>query len=184
MHLRTLSGDDVAALLPGLTALLVATVADGASIGFHAPLAEAEAERYWRGVQAGVREGGRVLVGAFDAAGTLLGAGQLALESRPNGRHRAEVQKLVVAPAARRRGVARSIMQALERAALADGRTLLVLDTREGDPAAELYRALGWEMAGRVPGYVLEQDGTTSATLIFYRALDAAPGRPAPSSRP
>jgi ribosomal protein S18 acetylase RimI-like enzyme len=166
-----LRADDVAARLDALAALLVATVDDGASIGFHAPLAAADAARYWRGVQAAVHEGERVVLAAVDGRGTVLGTGQLALEARANGRHRAEVQKVMVAPAARRRGIARALMLALEDAARAAGRTLLVLDTREGDAAAALYAALGWTLAGRVPGYVLERDGTYTATLIFYRAL-------------
>ena len=173
MDVRTLTDSDIDALLPSLTTLLVANVADGASIGFHPPLARSDAERYWRGVRAGVRQGERLMLGAFDASGALVGSAQLALEHRPNGRHRAEVQKVIVSPGVRRRGVGRQLMQALEDAARAAGRRLLVLDTREGDAAERMYRALGWEFVGRVPGYVLEHDGTTHATLIFYRALPA-----------
>lgn len=83
VHLRHLDGDDVDALMPALVELLAANVADGASVGFHPPLADAEAEGYWRGVQ-----------------------------------------------------------------------------------------------AGRLPGYVREADGTTRATLFFYRELDAPRGAP------
>lgn len=164
----------VAAHRDALAALLVACVAAGASIGFHPPLAADAAAAYWDGVAAGVARGERVCLAAHDGDGTLLGTGQLALEARPNGRHRAEVQKLIVAPAARRRGVARALMGALDEAARADGRTLLVLDTREGDVAADLYRALGWTLAGRIPDYVLEHDGSHSATLYFYRRLPPA----------
>ena len=171
LQIRILSDADVDAHVHRLTALMTDVVDDGASIGFHPPLANADAEAYWRSVQLAMRSGDRVMLGAFDVSGALIGTGQLALEPRQNGRHRAEVQKLIVAPAARRRGVARALMAALEQAALAAGRTLLVLDTREGDAAAQLYHALGWQFAGRVPGYVLERDGTTSATLIFYRTL-------------
>lgn len=173
MLLRHLAGDDLDALMPALVELLAANVADGASVGFHAPLADAEAEGYWRGVQAGLRRGDRVLVAAFHEGGALMGAAQLALESRPNGRHRAEVQKVLVAPAARRQGVGRALMHALDEAGRAAGRSLLFLDTREGDAAERMYRALGWEQAGRLPGYVREADGTAHATLFFYRELDA-----------
>jgi acetyltransferase len=175
MHVQTLSDTDFDTVLPSLKTLLIESVAGGASIGFYAPLADADADRYWRGVQMGVRQSERILVVAFDAAGALAGAGQLALETRyPNGRHRAEVQKLMVAPAARRQGIARVLMRALEQAARDAGRTLLLLDTREGDAAEQLYRSLGWMLAGPVPGYVLEADGTRHTTLIFYRTLDAS----------
>lgn len=172
MHIQALSDTDIDGQLPMLNALLIQNVADGASIGFHAPLSDADAEQYWRGVQSAVRRGERVLLVAYEDERTLIGSGQLGLESRVNGRHRAELQKLIVAPSARRRGVARALMQALEAAAMAAERTLLVLDTREGDAAADLYHALGWHFVGRVPGYVLEEDGSTSATLIFCKSLD------------
>jgi acetyltransferase len=142
--IKTLTDADIGPLFSDLASLLIDTVTSGASIGFHAPLADADAEQYWRGVQVGVRQGQRILVGAFDSAGRLVGSGQLALEQRPNGRHRAEVQKLMVVTAARRQGVARSLMMVLEQAALEAGRTLLVLDTREGDAAEQMYRALGF----------------------------------------
>ena len=171
MDIRRLSHDDIGALLPSLAALLVATVENGASIGFYAPLPDADAETYWRGVQVGVRDGQRIVLAAFDRSDALVGTGQLALEPRPNGSHRAEVQKLMVAAEWQRQGVARALMRELELAARLAGRTLLVLDTREGDAAAQLYRSLGGELAGRVPGYVRERDGTTNATLIFYRTL-------------
>ena len=171
MHIQTLSAAGIDSLLPDLKALLADNVASGASIGFHPPLDDADAEAYWRGVLAGVNHGDRVLLAAFNPAQKLIGSVQLALESKRNGRHRAEVQKLIVAPAARRQGVARALMAALDDAARAAGRTLLLLDTREGDAAAELYRSLGWQLVGPVPGFVAESDGTFSATLIFYRTL-------------
>lgn len=173
IDIRRLSDEDIGAHSRSLAALLVATVANGASIGFYAPLADADAQSYWRGVQADVRQGQRIVLAAFDRSGALVGTGQLSLEPRPNGRHRAEVEKLMVAAECQRQGVARALMRELEHAARLAGRTLLVLDTREGDAAAQLYRSLGWELAGRVPGYVREHDGTTNATLIFYRSLGA-----------
>ncbi len=176
MHVQTLSDSDLETHLSALVSLLIENVADGASIGFHPPLPGVVAEGYWRGVQSRLQRGERVLIAAFDDHGLLTGTAQLALETRyPNGRHRAEVQKLMVAPAARRKGVARVLMRALEEAARVAGRTLLLLDTREGDAAEQLYRSLGWELVGLVPGYVLEADGAQHATLIFYRTLQAQP---------
>jgi GNAT superfamily N-acetyltransferase len=172
MHLRRLAHEEVDALVPSLSSLLIANVAAGASIGFHPPMSQVDAERYWRGVRQGVERGERVMIGAFDAAGALVGTGQLALEWKPNGRHRAEVQKVMVAPPARRQGIARAIMGALVEAAREGRRTLLLLDTREGDAAERLYQSLGWELVGRVPGFVGEHDGTFSATMIYYRSLD------------
>ncbi|MEO8202079.1 MAG: GNAT family N-acetyltransferase, partial [Gemmatimonadota bacterium] len=134
MRLKTLTAADIETLRPSLTALLADTVANGASIGFYPPVGGADADRYWREVEQGIRDGKRVVIAAFDQRGVLLGSGQIALESRDNGLHRAEVQKVMVALLARRQGVGRALMMALEQSAREAGRTLLVLDTREGDP--------------------------------------------------
>src|SRR5206468_9083878 len=67
---------------------------------------------------------------------------QLDLEMPPNQEHRAAVAKLLVHPAARRRGIARSMMIALEEIARAERRTLLTLDTVSGSNAELLYRSL------------------------------------------
>lgn len=171
LDLRALTADDIDARLHELMTLLVDMVESGASIGFHPPMPPADAERFWRTVQAGVRSGDRIVLGAFDAAGTLVGTGQLALESRANGRHRGEVQKLMVLPSSRRRGIGRAMMLALQERAVAEGRTLLTLDTREGDVSGALYRSLGWVLVGPIPDYVGEVDGSFSATLVFYLRL-------------
>jgi len=63
-----------------------------------------------------VAEGARVLLGA-GADGVLAGTVMLDLGTPPNQPHRAEVQKLLVLPEARRRGVARLLMQHAEEAA-------------------------------------------------------------------
>jgi hypothetical protein len=70
-------------------------VEGGASIGFVLPLKRRELEAYWQSVVAAMRDGERHLLAAFDD-GQLIGAVQLALEPRPNGRHRAEIMKLMV----------------------------------------------------------------------------------------
>jgi ribosomal protein S18 acetylase RimI-like enzyme len=80
----------------------------------------------------------------------------------------------MVVPHARRRGVALALMRAAEAAAVEAGRSLVVLDTREGDAAEPLYRLLGWIEAGRIPGYAQNPDGSLHATVIFYKALKAA----------
>jgi acetyltransferase len=168
---RVITGRDGEAILPSLIATLRSTVDAGASIGFHPPLGEAEAERYWRVVLAGVERGERILIGAF-LGGVLVGTVQLAREPRPNGRHRAEVQKLMVISEHRRSGIGSSLMAAAERAALEAGHTLLLLDTREGDSADHLYRRLGWSELGRVPGYTRDATGAPEGTVFFFRNLD------------
>lgn len=153
-------------LLELLSDLLSATVNDGASIGFLPPMESHTALRYWQSVPAP----GVVLLTAW-VSDRLAGSVQLHLCTKENGLHRAEVCKLMVHPAFRRRGIARALMHAIHGIARDNGRTLLVLDTREGDPANALYLSLGYTAAGTIPGYARSADGRLDATVLYYRLL-------------
>jgi ribosomal protein S18 acetylase RimI-like enzyme len=153
--------------------LLEDGVAGGASIGFVLPLERAEVAAYWQSVAADLRQGRLALLAAFERD-RLVGAVQLGLEPRPNGRHRAEVRKLMVRRAHRRRGIARLLMNAARDLALRSGRTLLLLDVRTGDPAEALYRSLGFIEFGEVPRYARDPDGSLAASSFYYLELQAA----------
>lgn len=157
-----------------LVALLIDAVADGASVGFLAPLAEATAEAYWHGVVAELGGPARVLL-VTRAGGRIVGAVQLALASQPNASHRAEVQKLLVHTSCRRQGLGAALMAAAEQAATAAARSLLVLDTRTGDAASRLYERLGYQLAGTIPRYARNSSGTLEGTSFYYRHLDPTP---------
>jgi len=103
---------DEAALLE----LLRDAVDAGASVGYLAPLPEEDGRAFWRAVRAALGDG-RVLLGAY-VEDRLVGSVQLDPLAKPNGRHRAEVQKL------------------------------LVLGTVPGQPAEKLYERLGYRRAG------------------------------------
>jgi ribosomal protein S18 acetylase RimI-like enzyme len=103
--------------------------------------------------------------------GTIAGTVQLDLAMSENQPHRAELEKLLVHPEFRRRGIARALLRRAEQAAIGHGRTLLTLDTRAGDLAEALYRAMGWTEAGRIPAYALNADRTPSDTVFFWRRL-------------
>jgi len=72
--------------------------------------------------------------------------------------------------------VATALMQAVEDAARAAGFTLLVLDTKRGDGAEQLYRRLGWTESGVIPNYALNADGTLHDTVVFYKELTETEG--------
>ena len=154
-----------------LVPLLRNVVDAGASIGFLPPLGAEEARRYWESVDAAVADGGRLLWIAREPDGAIVGSVQLDLEKRANGDHRAELSKLMVQTAARRRGIARALMQAAEAEARRRGRTTLFLDTRLGDPSEILYRGLGWQYAGSIPRYARSANGALDANAIYYRLL-------------
>jgi ribosomal protein S18 acetylase RimI-like enzyme len=152
--------------LEQLTDLLIATVDDGASVGFLPPLARDEARAYWEGVL-----GPGVILFAAEESGRIAGTVQLQLAMKLNGRHRAEIARLMVHPDFRRRGIGRLLMEQAEAAAIAAGRTLIVLDTREGDPSNALYLSLGYIEAGRIPHYALSAAGSFDATVFYYKEL-------------
>lgn len=172
MPLERLSSDTAPAHLPALTALLQDAVEGGASVGFLPPLAQAEAHNYWQNVIADLPAGFRRLL-VWLEAGEVVGTVQLELAQKPNGRHRAEVQKLMVHRAWRGRGIAAALMEAVETEARQARRSLLVLDTVRGGTAERLYNRLGWIEAGSIPHFALSGGGILEATVIFYKLISA-----------
>jgi ribosomal protein S18 acetylase RimI-like enzyme/SAM-dependent methyltransferase len=164
----------------GLVALLRATVGNGAPLGFLHPLSESDAREYWDGVIASLHGGKRVVVVALDDD-HVVGSAQIELASKQNAGHRAEVQKVSVLADYRNRGVGRMLMEEIESEARRLGRTLLLLDTREGGYAERFYESLGWTRAGRIPGYFYDETGTLHATIIFHKTI--AEGTAVPSSQ-
>jgi acetyltransferase len=82
--------------------------------------------------------------------------------------------KVLVHEDARRHGLGRRLMDAIERIAGEEGRTLLVLDTRQDEPSEAFYAALGYERAGIIPDFAESADGTLHATVLFYKRLRSA----------
>lgn len=153
-----------------LSEILVACVEAGASVSYLRPLAPEAARGFWRKAASDVAGNRRLLLAAW-LDGALVGTVQLDLDMPQNQPHRAELTKLLVDPAARRRGVARALLQRAEQAAQRLGRPLLVLDTRAGDVAEPLYRGLGWQEAGRIPRFALDADGTEQDAVIFWKRV-------------
>ncbi|TAK20196.1 MAG: GNAT family N-acetyltransferase [Chloroflexota bacterium] len=164
--IRELAGLDPP-ILDQLASIVIDCVADGASIGFVAPLLPPEAREFWRSVET---PSVRLLIAEVE--GTVVGTVHLQLATRANGLHRAEVAKLLVAPMMQRRGIARRLMNAIESVARREGRCLLVLDTREGDPSNLLYQSMAYVEVGRVPRYVRSSERVFEATVIYYKDLD------------
>lgn len=171
MHrIEQLSEEQARPLLPRLVALLQDSVHNGSSVGFLPPLTFEAAEEYWLETLDEVAQGKRILLVSSEA-GDVTGAVQLALATKQNGLHRAEVQKLVVHTGFRNRGIARALLGAAEEAARAAGRTLLVLDTEQGSVAEKLYEKLGYTRSGVIPQYALNADGSLITTVVFYKLL-------------
>jgi len=166
------SPDDIAGHLHELGALLETCVQDGASISFVLPFTAEDGEAFWREkVLPAVRGGGLVVLVARQA-GVIAGSVQLDHDTPPNQPHRAEIRKLMVHPAFRRRGIARSLMAELERRAVRMGRSLITLDTRTGDAAEPLYASLDYKTAGVIPNFCRDTiEDRLDPTTIMYKAL-------------
>src|ERR1700682_526929 len=164
-----------------LAEVLHAVVHAGAGVSFFTPFSIDEARAFWIDqvlpeARAGTR---RVLVARLDERSEwgerIVGTVQLDLEMPPNQQHRAAVAKLLVHPAAKRRGIGRALMIALEGIARSEGRSLLTLDTVSGSNADLVDSMLDFIAAGVIPRYARgaltpELEGTT----IMYKELTLA----------
>ncbi|ALW89748.1 GNAT family N-acetyltransferase [Deinococcus actinosclerus] len=161
---------DAPATLDALSDLLIATVAAGGSVSFMHPLAPAQARAFWAGSLAAAARGERVVLGAWDGL-QLLSTVTLILDCPPNQPHRAEIAKMMTAPAARGRGLALTLLREAEALARTHGRTLLVLDTASEGGASGLYERAGYVFAGEIPDYALKPHGGLTGTRLYYRRL-------------
>ena len=153
-----------------LAALLVDCVAEGASLSYLPPLSPPVARDAWKRVSSEVALARRVLLVAW-LDGVLVGTVQLGLATEPNQPHRVDVEKLMVDPAHRRRGVGRALMQRVDQTVRGIGRRLMVLDTRRGTPAEALYRTTGWIEAGSIPGGELDAAMQPCDVVYFWKAV-------------
>ena len=165
-----LDGAAVAAAADELAGLIIDAVTGGASVGFARQPAAADALAWVAGVAADV-EAGRAIVMAAWRPGAICGTVQLRFASSENGRHRAEVAKLLVHRSVRSRGIGTRLMDAVETAARTAGLRTLVLDTETGSDAERLYQRLGWHRVGTVPEYAMSPAGGLRGTSFYYRLI-------------
>lgn len=153
--------------LDGLVDLMEDAVDSGASVNWLASADPAEFLAFW---VAALADPARLVLVALED-GRVAGCVLLALAGQQNAPHRAEVGKMVVHTAARRRGLGRQLLSAVEALALSLDRTLLLLDTEQGSAGESLYAACGWTRYGEVPGHALSTAGVPSPTTFFYKQL-------------
>ncbi|GAA0447165.1 hypothetical protein Ade02nite_85380 [Paractinoplanes deccanensis] len=116
-------------------------------------------------------KGGDFLVAELD--GHVVGMGGY----RPDPDGGAEVLRVRVHPATRRRGIGRALMTELEERAAGHGLTTMRLDTATNQPAAmAFYEGLGYREVGR------ERQPGWTWTLVYY--VKALAGTPQPSRSP
>ncbi|WP_244613376.1 ribosomal protein S18-alanine N-acetyltransferase [Modicisalibacter radicis] len=107
--------------------------------------------------------------GAHDGRGALIG--HAILYRLP---FEAELQAITVDPRVRRRGVARRLLERAIASAEAWGSERVLLEVRGANHGAQaLYRAMGFVLDGRRPGYYPAQAGRREDALLMSRALGA-----------
>lgn len=166
-----------ASAIPRLTGILTACVAEGGDLPFLPPLAPETARAFWQSIAKQVAAGTSCLLAAW-SDGVLAGTVTLAFAQAQNQAHRAEVETLLVHPTVRRRGIGRTLMQRVEQEAAAASRSLLMVNTRAGQPAEALCRATGWHEAGRIPGFTLTTDGRPAEAVVFWKQTAASGAMP------
>jgi ribosomal-protein-alanine N-acetyltransferase len=88
----------------------------------------------------------------------------------------AEVLTLAVSPSHRRRGAAAALLRAgLDLAAAAGAETAFLEVAADNAGALALYRAAGFEQAGRRAGYYAQGSGPAIDALVLRRTLNSTP---------
>ena len=120
----------------------------------------------------GALESGQFFLGAFDAAGQLLGCLGCEREQRTKQRHCAVVVGMMVSPGAQRRGIGRRLVDACVRAAgRVPGLTQLVLTVTASNPhVVRLYEQAGFRAWGLLPNAIVVE-GVGFDKLHMVRVL-------------
>ncbi|KAJ6589197.1 acyl-CoA N-acyltransferase [Mycena capillaripes] len=165
------------ALIPSFADIHIACIEIDHTIAtFTPPLKRDAITEWWKARAADAAQGTRIIIIALanDANGHEQLAGYVMLY-RPlteTGPFRGSVEKLLVSPSFRRRGLARKLMDKLEEEARIHGQTLLMLDTETGSPAETVYPKLGYIQLGIIPKYgVSPVDGSLIAGTFFWKQL-------------
>ncbi|SDC66174.1 L-amino acid N-acyltransferase YncA [Cupriavidus sp. YR651] len=171
VSVRRVGANEAAAHVDALADVLIDCVEGGASVSFMLPISREKAVEFWHKVADGVARGERVLLVAEDGDGQIVGTVQIITAQPENQPHRADVAKMLVHRKARRRGIAQRLMVAVEEAARAEGKKVLVLDTVTGGDAERLYERAGWQRVGVVPKYALMPNGEFCGTTFYCKQL-------------
>ena len=166
------TNDQLEQTLKDLCEILILAVAEGAGVSFLHPVSMERAMAFWSDdVLPAVRAGEARGFLAQDS-GKVVGCVMLQVKNPENQAHRGDVWKMLVHPDFRRRGIARSLLTALEIAASVGGKTLLTLDTQPNSKAFPLYLSMGYQIAGTIPNFARHSVlNHMESTTILYKNL-------------
>jgi acetyltransferase len=146
-----------------LAQLLLDAHASNMALGLAAPLTREVAADAWRTLSG-------VLLAAIEE-GVLVGAVNLAPTATPNGRHRAEIQKLAVRGDRRGCGIGGALLDEATQLARRLGLRLLWLTTHADTRSDHFYATRGWTRSGVVPEWSQAPDGLFAGNVFFYLQL-------------
>jgi acetyltransferase len=170
IRVEALSAAEVEEHLDALAQLLLDAHDSGMALGLAAPLSLAGARAAYRDAAARLVPGERIMLAAFDGD-ELVGAVQLDRSEAGNGRHRAELRRLVVRAGRRGAGVGRALVEAVVEGARGLDLRLLWLSTHEGTDADRIYERLGWTRAGVIPEYAELPSGELTGNAFYFLRL-------------
>jgi GNAT superfamily N-acetyltransferase len=99
---------------------------------------------------------------------------QIAYEKAESVRHRADLQKLMVASAHHRRGVARALLRDALSRMRALGLAMYTITTAFEGPAELLVRETGFTRYGVMPHYGVTPDGKLHDASLHYISIASA----------
>jgi GNAT superfamily N-acetyltransferase len=169
--IRQIRASELKHVITDLSDVFADIVNNESPLGFLPPITSETSRDFWISLLPELGAGGRILLVACGDGGRIVGSGQLALSQRQNSPHRAEVQRLFVAREARGQGIGTMLVLALHHVAKQNGRTLITLSTRSGEPPEHFYRSLGYKEAGVIPGWTIGRNGEKYDHVTMYFEL-------------
>lgn len=155
-----------------LADLLLDAVSDGAAVGHHNSMTRQQAENSFHQLRSELDQGKRLFWIARDEDG-IAGCVNLLLSKDADALNRATIKLHMVHRRARRSGVGKSLINALEKEARIRQRGLLHLETQAGSRAEGFYRSQGYRCVGEIPDYLNSADGSSHPVVIYYKRLFA-----------
>ena len=147
-----------------------ASIEDGGGFGWVEVPARDGLEAYWRGVVTAPTR--QLFVARLD--GVICGTTQLVLPPKNNEAqgHSVQLTTNFVAPWARGYGLAKMLLEEVEKHSLREGYAVVNLDVRETmDRAIKLYEAMGYKEFGTHP-YSVRSKGETMTSKYYYKVIN------------
>lgn len=167
IEIRILDGEEAHRYINQLAEILHDAVTKGASVGFMNPYSMAEAIGFYAGIAESVSAGDAILFVAIEN-GRAVGTCQIWPLKKPNQPHRAELAKMLVHTAHRKKGIGKLLLDAVDAEMIKRGLKLITLDTASDD-AERLYERCGYQRAGVIPKFALYPDGDYCDTVYYYK---------------